>query len=363
VITRTAHIQLIDFGSAAPLVPGSRLVPPEYCRVPCGTCDYISPEILQAHEAALVAMELSDEEDEDRREENAGEDGYGAETDWWSAGAMIYEMVFGAAPFFARDIRSTYLKIVDFRKSLAFPTNTSVSTELCDLLTQYVRDYYVQLDFRDRSSCSLLTDAETRLGRHGTNGNNATPFLRRHDVGNLHSGMANLQSPNVLPHAYEQNSTLRTSTSRSSHTTKIYPAHRRLVYPIRSTKHLRLPPPHSHFPPSSSRPKKARSGALGTAHDLQLYPSRRTESFFIGFSWGPTADAFPDGPLTTPPPTPLPLPARVPVPQTPLELEQQRAQNAYAAHRHRRYASQHAPDAPAQLHAAPSQTARRCVSS
>lgn len=144
VITRTAHIQLIDFGSAAPLVPGSRLVPPEYCRVPCGTCDYISPEILQAHEAALVAMELSDDEDGDRREENAGEDGYGAETDWWSAGAMIYEMVFGAAPFFARDIRSTYLKIVDFRKSLAFPTNTSVSIELCDLLTQYVRGHYVQ---------------------------------------------------------------------------------------------------------------------------------------------------------------------------------------------------------------------------
>ena len=142
MITRTAHIQLIDFGSAAPLVPGSRLVPPEYCRVPCGTCDYISPEILQAHEAALVAMELSDDEEGDRREENAEEDGYGAETDWWSAGAMIYEMVFGVAPFFARDIRSTYLKIVDFRKSLAFPTNTSVSIELCDLLTQYVRSIY-----------------------------------------------------------------------------------------------------------------------------------------------------------------------------------------------------------------------------
>ena len=142
VITRTAHIQLIDFGSAAPLVPGSRLVPPEYCRVPCGTCDYISPEILQAHEAALVAMELSDDEEGDRREENAGEDGYGAETDWWSAGAMIYEMVFGVAPFFARDIRSTYLKIVDFKKSLAFPTNTTVSIELCDLLTQYVRSIY-----------------------------------------------------------------------------------------------------------------------------------------------------------------------------------------------------------------------------
>ena len=37
VLNRAAHVQLIDFGSAAPLVPGSRLVPLEYCRVPCGT--------------------------------------------------------------------------------------------------------------------------------------------------------------------------------------------------------------------------------------------------------------------------------------------------------------------------------------
>lgn len=39
--------------------------------------------------------------------------GYGRETDWWSFGAMIYEMVYGVAPFFANDIRQTYLKIVD----------------------------------------------------------------------------------------------------------------------------------------------------------------------------------------------------------------------------------------------------------
>ena len=137
VLNRTAHVRLIDFGSAAPLVPGSRVVPLEHCRVPCGTCDYISPEILQAHEAALVAIEMSADEEADRREDT-GEGGYGVETDWWSTGAMIYEMVYGVAPFFARDIRSTYLKIVDFRKSLTLHTNVCVSTELGDLLRQYV---------------------------------------------------------------------------------------------------------------------------------------------------------------------------------------------------------------------------------
>jgi len=137
VLDHTAHVRLIDFGSAAPLVPGSRLVPPEYCRVPCGTCDYISPEILQAHESALVAMEMSADE-VDEGQTDMGEGGYGVETDWWSTGAMIYEMVYGVAPFFARDIRSTYLKIIDFRTSLTFHVNVSVSTELRNLLIQYV---------------------------------------------------------------------------------------------------------------------------------------------------------------------------------------------------------------------------------
>jgi serine/threonine protein kinase len=143
VLNHTAHIQLIDFGSAAPLVPGSRAVPPESCRVPCGTCDYISPEILQAHESALVAIEMSDEEEADKAEVNMG---YGVETDWWSTGAMIYEMTYGVAPFFARDIRSTYLKIMDFRKSLKFNMNVPVSSELRDLLIQYVRTNWQCLD-------------------------------------------------------------------------------------------------------------------------------------------------------------------------------------------------------------------------
>ena len=73
VLDCTAHVWLIDFGSAVPLVPGSRLVPPEYCRVRCGTCDYISPEI-QAHESALIAMEMSADE-ADEVEMNMGKGG------------------------------------------------------------------------------------------------------------------------------------------------------------------------------------------------------------------------------------------------------------------------------------------------
>lgn len=108
---------LIDFGSAAPLLPpnsdGSQQVPKRHCLVPCGTCDYISPEILQCHEEALVALEMTDNPEGLSAISDHEPGGYGRETDWWSFGAMVYEMVYAIAPFFASDIRSTYLKIMD----------------------------------------------------------------------------------------------------------------------------------------------------------------------------------------------------------------------------------------------------------
>lgn len=128
----TPQLLLIDFGTAAPLLKpradGVQLVPRSNCLVPCGTCDYISPEILQAHEEALVALEMSDDEDEDGESDEElrgrwrrmgkekilqGDVGYGREADWWSLGAMLYELAFGVAPFFASDIRQTYARIMN----------------------------------------------------------------------------------------------------------------------------------------------------------------------------------------------------------------------------------------------------------
>jgi serine/threonine protein kinase len=125
---------LIDFGSAAPLSPpeldGSQLVPKRYTLVPSGTCDYISPEVLQAHEDALLALELSDDGASPSISKETGS--YGLEVDWWSLGAMLYELAYGIAPFFARDIRTTYLRILDHE---VLQSHHSLATALTSVRT------------------------------------------------------------------------------------------------------------------------------------------------------------------------------------------------------------------------------------
>ena len=101
-----------------------------------GTPDYIAPEVLMKK-------------------------GYGMECDWWSLGAIAYEMMVGFPPFYSDDPMTTCRKIVNWRTYLRFPPEAerTLSPAARDLITR------------------LLCDADTRLGTRGAFELKSHPFF------------------------------------------------------------------------------------------------------------------------------------------------------------------------------------------
>ncbi|XP_009365979.1 serine/threonine-protein kinase tricornered-like [Pyrus x bretschneideri] len=89
-----------------------------------GTPDYIAPEVLLKK-------------------------GYGMECDWWSLGAIMYEMLVGYPPFYSDEPMSTCRKIVNWRTHLKFPEEAKLSLEAKNLISK------------------LLCNVDQRLGTKG----------------------------------------------------------------------------------------------------------------------------------------------------------------------------------------------------
>ena len=139
-----ARILLTDFGTASEEGrKGSGRLKRDDCLWPVGTPDYIAPDVLEAHEDALVRAEEEAEQREAGLDPVASmapsTEGYGLEIDWWSLGVVLLcvivttcsssgrptgradvlrlycsELVYGEAPFFAKKIGDTYFRIINF---------------------------------------------------------------------------------------------------------------------------------------------------------------------------------------------------------------------------------------------------------
>jgi serine/threonine kinase 38 len=80
-----------------------------------GTPDYIAPEVLLKK-------------------------GYGMECDWWSVGAIMYEMMVGYPPFYSDDPMQTCRKIVNWKLYLKFPSDAKLSPAASDLIKRLLSD-------------------------------------------------------------------------------------------------------------------------------------------------------------------------------------------------------------------------------
>ncbi|XP_018440481.1 uncharacterized protein LOC108812654 [Raphanus sativus] len=103
-----------------------------------GTPDYIAPEVLLKK-------------------------GYGMECDWWSLGAIMYEMLVGYPPFYSDDAMSTCRKIVNWKSHLKFPEEAVLTREAKDLIN------------------SLLCSVRRRLGSKGADEIKAHPWFETVD--------------------------------------------------------------------------------------------------------------------------------------------------------------------------------------
>lgn len=153
LISADGHIRLTDFDLAraapTPESEGSAINSDFRAHSVVGTLEYLAPEMLEGR-------------------------GHGHSVDWWTFGVLLYEMLFGVTPFFAKSQWEIYPKLKAC--VVTFPPQVQISSECRDLL-------------------SRLLVKERRLGSvHGAADIKAHPFFKGIDWSTLPH-----QTPPIVP--------------------------------------------------------------------------------------------------------------------------------------------------------------------
>jgi len=118
LLDREGHIVLTDFGLCK-----EQLTTKDTTGTFCGTPEYLAPEVITRQP-------------------------YGMPIDWWCFGCVLYEMMYGLPPFYSRDVKQMYQKIVN--DTLTFkPRATTHAKSLLRALLQKKPDRRMGSSARD----------------------------------------------------------------------------------------------------------------------------------------------------------------------------------------------------------------------
>lgn len=104
LIDKNGYVKLSDFGVSKMISNENQLL-----FSICGTPEYMSPEIIDGR-------------------------GYSKSTDWWSVGVLLYELIYGVAPFYSTSLERTYELILN--SEVPFPSFINVSPHAKSLIKQ-----------------------------------------------------------------------------------------------------------------------------------------------------------------------------------------------------------------------------------
>lgn len=129
--------------------------------------------------------------------------GYGMECDWWSLGAIMYEMLAGYPPFCSDDPRMTFRKvksvwyrwllcfwfmtygvnnmssfqIINWRTCLKFPEEPKISEEAKDLISHLLCDVEMRLGTRGVEELKVSLPKKKNLLNYLSKGWRMTAFI------------------------------------------------------------------------------------------------------------------------------------------------------------------------------------------
>jgi len=123
------HVKLTDFGLCKESIDEHSVT-----HTFCGTIEYMAPEILTRS-------------------------GHGKDVDWWSLGALMYDMLTGAPPFTAENRKKTIEKILKGKLNLP----PYLTPDARDLIRKFLKRQVGQNE-GIRTMHLLLSQVSTRLG-------------------------------------------------------------------------------------------------------------------------------------------------------------------------------------------------------